>query len=98
MKGVNQMDPDSWPIIQLVISLLALFLSCINAGVVLEASTTKEIQKSGVGLSLKAVASILWSLVFAVLSVVYIARLSTSLSHLIINSTVDLLSSRYPFF
>ncbi len=92
------MDPDSWPIIQLVISLLALFLSCINAGVVLEASTTKEIQKSGVGLSLKAVASILWSLVFAVLSVVYIARLSTSLSHLIINSTVDLLSSRYPFF
>lgn len=91
------MDPDSWPIIQLILSLFALFVSCVTLGVVLEASTTKEIQKSGVGFSIRAVSAILWSLVFAVLVVVYIARLSTSLSFLIFSSASDPLSSVHPY-
>lgn len=92
------MDPDSWPIIQLLLSLVALFFSCVTLGVVLEASTTKEIQKSGVGLSIRAVSAILWSLVFAVLAVVYIARLSSQLSVLIMIAVTNPLSSYYPFF
>lgn len=92
------MDPDSWPIIQLLLSLVALFFSCVTLGVVLEASTTKEIQKSGVGLSIRAVSAILWSLVFAVLAVVYIARLSSQLSVFIMRAVTNPLSSYYPFF
>ncbi len=92
------MDPDSWPIIQLVLSLIALFFSCVTLGAVLESSTAMEIQKSGVGLSIRAVSAILWSLVFAVLAVVYIARLSSQLSVIIMRAIIDPLSSYYPFF
>ncbi|MEA4911434.1 MAG: hemolysin family protein [Oscillospiraceae bacterium] len=70
------MDPDGWPVIQLILSLTALFFCCSAAGVILDAGTQKEIEQSGVGLSLRAVAAILLASVFAVFALLSAASLS----------------------
>ncbi|MEA5051677.1 MAG: hemolysin family protein [Oscillospiraceae bacterium] len=72
------MDPDGWPVFQLILTLFALFFCCSAAGVILDASTQKEIEQSGVGISARAVASILLAGVFAVLAMTFEATLSRS--------------------
>ncbi len=49
------MDPDSWPLLQLLISLALSALLFLAAGVQLEESSSKETADSGVGVSLKGI-------------------------------------------
>ena len=73
-------DPDSWPIIQLLISLIFLAVCAMYSGAVAEESTQKEILESGVGLSYKTTASVLLWLPFAVWSMISLNAISHSLA------------------
>ncbi len=53
------MDPDSWPILPLLISLALSALFFLVSGVLLEQSSAKETAGSGVGVSLKSAAALL---------------------------------------
>lgn len=58
-------DPDGWPILQMLISLLAISVCMMYTGALVETSSQKEISESGVGLSHKTIAALLLCLPFA---------------------------------
>lgn len=73
-------DPDSWPILQLVLSLLFLGLCMLYTGVLVENSSQKDIAKSGIGISIKTVAALLLCAPFLAWAVSCIMRLVRSLA------------------
>lgn len=90
------MDPDSWPIIQLVISLLLMIPAFLTAGVVSEEATQKEISDSGVGVSMRETASYLICAIQSAFAADGIRKVSALAAGAILEPFTDPAASFYP--
>ncbi|MEG1304345.1 MAG: hemolysin family protein [Oscillospiraceae bacterium] len=77
------MDPDSWPIIQLLISMAVSALCFLTAGVILEQSTQSDFQSSVIGIPPRFFSALLLGFVSTAFSAFYISEVFLSLTSLL---------------
>ncbi|MEG1060934.1 MAG: hemolysin family protein [Oscillospiraceae bacterium] len=92
------MDPDSWPIIQLLFSLALSALFFLASGVNLEESTQKEISDSGIGVSLKCVASFIVCVPPLLWAASCVSRISNMLGVLVVSTLSNTESAHQPIW
>jgi len=76
-------DPDSWPLIQLFVSLFVTAFCVMYIGATAEQSSPKDNSESGIGMSFKTIASVLLALPFAVWAVVTASSITGALGRLV---------------